>query len=169
MTEREQAQRIQKSLRTLVRRIGLSERSDVECCCGMTVAQAAALEALRCCGPCRPSELSGRLGIAPSTLTRNLKRLEERGWVAKTVDPEDGRATRLQLTEPGRAAASEVAKQEADFALDVLRRVPEARRGDVAETLEVLLEAICEATRACCGDAFDHLMEEPRGSAQCCS
>ncbi len=54
-------------------------------CCGVTVAQAAALEALSGHGPMRLKELGQRLGIAPSTLTRNLERLIEAGLVGPAV------------------------------------------------------------------------------------
>src|SRR4026207_260765 len=66
----------------LVRRFGISERADVSCC-GVTVAQAAALEALSGHGPMRLKELGQRLGIAPPPLTRNLERPTEAGRAAR--------------------------------------------------------------------------------------
>ena len=69
------AARLLAGIRALVRRFSLSERADVECC-GMTVAQAATLETLAD-GPMRLGDLGRRLGIQPSTLTRNLSRLED--------------------------------------------------------------------------------------------
>jgi hypothetical protein len=56
--------RLQAAIRALVRRFGVSERADVACC-GVTVAQAAALEALEALGPLRLSELGRRLCRAP--------------------------------------------------------------------------------------------------------
>ena len=85
-----QAQRLREAIRALVRRFSLAERADMSCC-GMTVAQAATLEALGD-GNLRLSDLGKRLGIAPSTLTRNLARLEERDLIRKEPDPIDGRA-----------------------------------------------------------------------------
>ena len=76
-----QARRLREAIRALVRRFSLAERADMSCC-GMTVAQAATLEALSD-GGLRLSDLGKRLGIAPSTLTRNLTRLEERGLIRK--------------------------------------------------------------------------------------
>src|SRR5262245_35776693 len=89
--DQKDARRLAGSIRALVRRFSISERSDVACC-GMTVAQAATLETLLREGPLRRGDLGRRLGIAPSTLTRNLVRLEKRGLVARTEDSEDGRA-----------------------------------------------------------------------------
>ena len=98
------ARRFRASIRALVRRFSISERADVSCC-GMTVAQAATLEALRVEGPMRAGDMGRRLGVSPSTLTRNLARLEERGWVRREADPADGRAQRVVLTREGRRAA----------------------------------------------------------------
>jgi len=88
----EQARRLLEGIRALVRRFSVAERADISCC-GMTVAQAATLEALED-SSLRLSELGQRLGITPSTLTRNLARLEERGLVIRETDPVDGRAQR---------------------------------------------------------------------------
>lgn len=153
-----EAARLRAAVRGLVRRFGVSERADVSCC-GVTVAQAAALEALFGHGPMRLSDLGRRLGIAPSTLTRNLDRLVEGGLVVRQADGRDARAARVKLTAAGRRAALGVADREEDFARQVLERIPEDRRGAVVESLGDLLEAVRGATEACCPGAFDHLME----------
>jgi DNA-binding MarR family transcriptional regulator len=122
------------------------------------VAQAAALEALWAEGPMRLGDLGRRLGIAPSTLTRNLSRLEASGLVGREVDPGDGRSFRVTLTRPGRAAARAVASREEEFARQVLERIPSARRAVVVESLGELLAAVRAATEGCCPGAFDHLL-----------
>jgi len=150
--------RLRAAIAGLVRRFGISERADVSCC-GVTVAQAAALEALSGHGPMRLKELGQRLGIAPSTLTRNLERLLEAGLVVRQSDARDARASRVRLTAAGRRAASGVAARERDFARQVLDSIPEARRASVLESLAELLGAVRSATEACCPGAFDHLMD----------
>jgi DNA-binding MarR family transcriptional regulator len=151
-----QAQRLREAIRALVRRFSLAERADMSCC-GMTVAQAATLEALGDDG-LRLSDLGTRLGIAPSTLTRNLARLEERGLIRKEPDPIDGRAQRVALTDSGFAAAREVRRQEENFARSVLDRLPRGSTVDALATLENLLNAVRSASEACCPGAYDHLM-----------
>ena len=153
-----EAARLRAAIRGLVRRFGVSERADVSCC-GVTVAQAAALEALSGHGPMRLKELGQRLGIAPSTLTRNLERLIEGGLVARQSDSRDARAARVRLTAAGRRAATGVAERERDFAQQVLDRIPADRRTAVLDSLADLLSAVRSATEACCPGAFDHLME----------
>jgi DNA-binding MarR family transcriptional regulator len=150
--------RLRAAISGLVRRFGVSERADVSCC-GVTVAQAAALEALSGHGPMRLKELGQRLGIAPSTLTRNLERLIEAGLVARQSDSRDARSARVRLTATGRRAALGVAGREDDFAKQVLERIPARRRAVVLDAVAELLTAVRGATEACCPGAFDHLME----------
>ncbi|MCW8985754.1 MAG: MarR family winged helix-turn-helix transcriptional regulator [Thermoanaerobaculales bacterium] len=123
----------------------------------MTVAQAATLEALGN-GGLGLSDLGKRLGIAPSTLTRNLARLEERGLIRKEPDPIDGRAQRVALTDRGFKAAAEVRRQEDVFARSVLDLLPQGSTTDTLATLENLLTAVRRASEACCPGAYDHLI-----------
>jgi len=151
------ARRLRDAIRALVRRFSISERADVACC-GMTVAQAATLETLATEGPMRLGDLGGRLGIAPSTLTRNLVRLEERGLVKRAPERGDARAFRAALTPAGERAAAEVLRQDEAFAAGVLARLPAGERRAALDGLEGLLLAVRDATESCCPGAFDHLM-----------
>jgi DNA-binding MarR family transcriptional regulator len=154
-----EAARLRAAIRGLVRRFSISERADVSCC-GVTVAQAAALEALLGHGPMRLADVGRRLGIAPSTLTRNLERLVEAGLVERRQDSKDARAARVRLTTAGRRAALGVQAREEDFARQVLERIPEDRRALLLDALSELLVAVRGATEACCPGAFDHLMQD---------
>jgi len=160
------ARRLRDGIRALVRRFSISERADVACC-GMTVAQAATLETLAAEGPMRLSNLGARLGIAPSTLTRNLVRLERRSLVKRAAVSGDGRAIEMTLTPAGARAAAAVLRQDEDFAASVLTRLPAGTRESSLYALEALLLAVRDATDACCPGAFDHLMTgiRPAGTA----
>jgi len=159
-----EAIRLRAAVRALVRRFSISERADTACC-GLTVAQAATLEALAG-APLRLGALGQRLGIAASTLSRNLARLEAAGLVERESDPGDARAARVALTQAGREAARGVERQEQAFARDVLDRLPAEHRTAALESLESLLGAVREATEACCPGAFDHLMKETWGAVR---
>jgi DNA-binding MarR family transcriptional regulator len=157
-----QALRLREAIRALVRRFSLAERADMSCC-GMTVAQAATLEALSD-GGLRLSDLGRRLGVAPSTLTRNLARLEERGLIRKEPDPIDGRAQLVALTDAGFDAAGEVRRQEEVFARSVLDHFPQGSTADALTTLENLLTAVRSASEACCPGAYEHLFSSTQVS-----
>lgn len=85
-SDRAEGRRLQKAIRALLGRVAATEREDVTACCGITPAQAATLTTLRREGPLRLSALAGRLRIRPSTLTRNLRRMEEHGLVERLRD-----------------------------------------------------------------------------------
>jgi DNA-binding MarR family transcriptional regulator len=156
-------ERLVAAIRALLRRFSVAERADVSCC-GLTVAQAAALEALRLEGAQRLGALCRRLGVDASTLTRNVDRLETAGLVERVSDPDDGRAVTVQLTADGRRAAAQVEQQELGFAQAVLERLPAAERKAALPALEALLGAVREASEACCPGAFDHLMPARRNA-----
>lgn len=147
-----------RGIQALVRRFSISERAEVSCC-GMTVAQAAAIRALEL-EPMPMGDLARRLGISPSTATRNLKRLEGDGLVQRFPDPHDARVSRVRLTEAGRQAAAGLAEQEAAFARSILEQIRPGRRAEVLGAVEELLGAVRRATESCCPGAFDHLMED---------
>lgn len=143
-----------EAIRLIVRRFSLVERADTACC-GMTVAQAATLEALAD-GALRLGELGQRLGITPSTLSRNLDRLVDRSLVERGPDPDDRRALRAGLTAEGHDAVASVRRYEIDFACDILNRLSSPSR--TIETLDELLAAVRGATDGCCPGAYDHLI-----------
>ncbi len=153
------ARELLTGVRGLVRRFSVAERADVACC-GVTVAQAATLETLNREGPLRLGTLGRRLGVTPSTLSRNVERLETGQLVRREADPEDARSSRVSLTKKGRAAARELERQELAFAGQILERLPEARREAVSTAFRELLVAVREATEACCPGAYEHLMGE---------
>jgi DNA-binding MarR family transcriptional regulator len=151
-------ERLRSSFTALLRRFSISERADVQCC-GMTVAQAATLEALGREGGLRLGRLGKLLGIAPSTLTRNLTRLEQAGLVRRTSDQEDGRAAQVELTEKGRRIRLRLEAMEDEFARRVLERLSPESRERALEGLSALLEAVRAETEGCCPGAFDHLVD----------
>jgi DNA-binding MarR family transcriptional regulator len=53
-------------------------------------------------GPARLTDLAEFFGIGKGTMSRQLRQLERLGLVWRTADPDDRRASRLQLTEEGR-------------------------------------------------------------------
>jgi DNA-binding MarR family transcriptional regulator len=50
----------------------------------------------------RLSDLAAKVGLDASTVSRQIKQLEDKGIVERTPDPADGRASLVRLTETGR-------------------------------------------------------------------
>jgi DNA-binding MarR family transcriptional regulator len=57
--------------------------------------------------PLRVSELAKCMALDSSTVSRHIRHLEENGYLSRTDDPDDRRATRVGLTERGRAILDE--------------------------------------------------------------
>src|SRR2546423_14070545 len=59
-------------------------------------------------GTARMSELAAVVCLDLSTVSRQVRALEDLGFVARTPDPDDGRASVLEPTPAGRALVAEV-------------------------------------------------------------
>lgn len=66
---------------------------------GLTVPQMGALEELAREDGLSLKELSGRMGLSHSTVSGIVDRLEKKGFVGRTPDPEDRRYSRIFLSE----------------------------------------------------------------------
>jgi len=71
----------------------------------------ALLAQLTAAGPLRATELAERACLDPSTVSRHLASLEDDGYVDRTPDPDDGRATLLQATSAGASHLAQVREQ----------------------------------------------------------
>jgi len=59
------------------------------------------LKTLKACGPMRLTALATRLELDASTVSRHVRQLEDRGLLARTTDPDDGRASQIELSDTG--------------------------------------------------------------------
>ena len=58
-------------------------------------------------GPMRVSAMAQVLGLDASTVSRHAKQLEDRGLLERTEDPDDGRASRVTVSEQGNACLAQ--------------------------------------------------------------
>jgi DNA-binding MarR family transcriptional regulator len=58
--------------------------------------------------PLRVTDLAELLGVDSPTVTRKVQQLEKLGFVTREADAEDGRASRIHLTQAGRDALERV-------------------------------------------------------------
>jgi DNA-binding MarR family transcriptional regulator len=79
--------------------------------------------------------LAQLLHVHPSTLTGVLRRLDERGFIARTSDPDDRRRSILELTTAGRSVD---AQRSATVEASVKRTLARLAPGDVLATRRVL-------------------------------
>lgn len=73
---------------------------------GLKTTQYSLLSHILRLGPVRPGDLARAMRMDASTLTRNLRPLQDAGWVEVTAG-DDARSRSVQLTEAGRAKRQE--------------------------------------------------------------
>jgi DNA-binding MarR family transcriptional regulator len=133
---------LQEQLIALIRAFGLHRPDQTPCGKPVAVAEAHTLMELAQGVPLSQNDLAARLHLEKSTVSRLVGILESRGWIARDRSAQDGRARELRLTDSGRQMAADLAEaRRAKFAR-VFEAIPEAERGVVFESLQILVEAM---------------------------
>ena len=103
---------------------------------GLTPAQERALRMItRSAEPLRMTELAGRLGIVPRSVTTVIDALEQAGLVRREIDPRNRRAIRLHLTDRGTAVRDDMREARRQAAEDLFAPLPDGDRKVLAELL----------------------------------
>lgn len=89
----------------------------------------------------RPAELARHLGIARSTLSATLARLEQAGLLDIDADASDRRRRRIRLTEHGRAAIASHSVLDPERLAALLARLAPAERIQAVEGMRLLAGA----------------------------
>src|SRR5579864_1001369 len=104
---------------------------------GLTPTQLAALATIGKTGPMRLGDLAAA-GIAPSTLTRLVTALEDSGYVQRTADPSDARASTLAITAHGQEALERIRTETTLMLTASLELLTPEQRSTLAAALPVL-------------------------------
>jgi len=105
---------------------------------GLTPTQLAALSTIGKTGPMRLGDLAAVEGIAPSTLTRLVTALEDSGYVQRTADPSDARASTLAITAHGQEALERIRAENTLMLMASLELLTPEQRSALAAALPVL-------------------------------
>jgi DNA-binding MarR family transcriptional regulator len=105
---------------------------------GLTPTQLAALATIGKTGPMRLGDLAAAEGIAPSTLTRLVTALEDSGYVQRTADPSDARASTLAITAHGQEALERIRAETTLMLMASLELLTPGQRSTLAAALPVL-------------------------------
>lgn len=96
----------------------------------------------------RPGELADAEGLDPSTMSRRVAALEERGLVGRRPDPEDRRAHRIAITDAGRDLLAASRAAQVALVTDALGDWTPAERDDLARILGRLNDSLVAARPA---------------------
>ena len=105
---------------------------------GLTPTQLSALATVDRAGPLRLGDLAAAEKIAPSTLTRMVTVLEDRGYVQRAAVPGDARASTLVITPAGHAILERIRQDTATQLADSLRALSPAQIAALAAALPAL-------------------------------
>jgi DNA-binding MarR family transcriptional regulator len=116
----------------------LSRRLRRHVLAGLTPTQLSALATVERSGPLRLGDLAAAEGIAPSTLTRLVTALEERGYVDRTPVPGDARASTLAITAAGHSVLERIRQESTSVLAESLRTLTSEQLATLAAALPAL-------------------------------
>jgi DNA-binding MarR family transcriptional regulator len=108
----------------------------------LTLSQISALVSLEQHGSLRAGDLAARESVSAPTMTRILAVLEERGLVAREVDPSDRRASSVHLTDAGADMLAVLRRERTAFLADRLAQLDDEGRRRLTDAVEVLEELV---------------------------
>lgn len=93
-------------------------------------------------GHVSPSLLAEHFSVQPSAITRVLNRLEVSGYVERRVDPSDGRAQTIHLTERGGAISVAVEQVFIEQMQVAIARIPDDELDGMIRHMDMLGDAV---------------------------
>lgn len=138
---------LRELLRILVRNLGLLEKSEASCC-GTTIAQCHAIVEIGRGSQISLNELAEVLGLDKSTMSRTINNIVEADLAIREIHPEDRRYITIELTEKGKEVFDSIEGSMELYYKSILDSIPENKREQVIESLELLTEAVKQ--NKCC-------------------
>lgn len=111
--------------------------------------------------------LSNRLGIAPSTLTRNIEPLVTRRWIRRERAENDRRRVVVRLSSEGREKAAQLKSVQVESSRRLLESMPTTERQTVLASMNMFITVLeREVNERCCPEglsALGHANKEVAG------
>ena len=90
------------------------------------------------------SFISNRMGMEPTSLTRTLKTLEDKGLITRKKNPDDGRGVLIYLTDLGKELRAKSKETVLKFNESIKNKISEEKLNHFMEVAEVINELITE-------------------------
>ncbi|HUM44047.1 MAG TPA: MarR family transcriptional regulator [Fervidobacterium sp.] len=132
---------LRELIRILVRNLGILEKSDASCC-GVTITQCHAIVEIGRREKISLVDLADLLGVDKSTMSRTVNNLVEADLAARELDAANRRYVIIQLTDNGRSVFQNIEKSMETYYKNVFGAIPENRRNQVLESLQLLTDAV---------------------------
>jgi DNA-binding MarR family transcriptional regulator len=145
--ENKTIERFRGKLRAIERAVWLQTKSEAFCC-GVTMAQCHAIMEIGTAGELNLKDLSARLGLDNSTLSRTVESLVQDELAERTPSSADRRATVIRLNEKGQAARDRINSTWNRICRDMFRSVPREKHEQLIESVSIVAELLT----GCCRD-----------------
>ena len=143
---------LRDQLRVLIRRLGILQKGEAECC-GVTLSQCHAIVELGRAETLSVVELAEILNLDKSTTSRNIDNLVARCLVIRETDPDDRRCVILRLSNEGQTLFCQINRSMEEYFETVLALIPADKRSIVAEGIGELVKAVAQADDCCSNEA----------------
>ena len=90
------------------------------------------------------TEISSRMGMEATSLTRTLKTLEEKGLIIRKKNPKDGRGVLIYLTEFGKQMRAQSKETVMQFNDTIRKNISEEKLKNFIEVSEIINDLIAE-------------------------
>jgi DNA-binding MarR family transcriptional regulator len=134
---------LREMVRVLERKLGVLEDTQLTCC-SITMAQCHALVEIGRAQKISLNELAELLNIENSSMSRTVNNLVNNNLVKRDIDPLDRRYVTITLTENGNKLFKEIEERMNQYFSKIYERLPEKKREQVLESLQILVAAIGE-------------------------
>lgn len=124
-------------------------RQDAVFCEGVTFSQFLILDRVSKKGCLKMSELHQILAVDKSTTTRLVSPLVRQGLIEREKSDHDSRAVNLRLTPAGEDVHKDVWSCLEGFTAAIERGIPEEKKKDVYEAVQVFVSSVKNALSAC--------------------
>lgn len=118
---------------------------------GITASQGYTLLAMPEADSITMNELSAKMKLATSTMTRMVDQLIQKRMMERQTDPEDRRVVRVNLTESGCGVKIKLKEIMQDVYSQVLGGIPIEEQDILLGSLEMLNKSIVKVIQSCCG------------------
>lgn len=141
MEQMESPNQLRELIRELERKLGILQETQ-NACCSVTLAQCHALVEIGRAGRISLNELSDKLDIENSSMSRTVNKLVTSNLASRNIDPNDRRYVTISLTESGLEQFHKVEKDMNAYFQKIYTAIPENKQNQVMESTQILLDAI---------------------------
>lgn len=134
-------EKLREIIRIFERNLGALKANEITCC-GITMAQCHALVEIGRAENISLNELANILDLDNSTMSRTVNGLVDNGYAKRDINPKDRRYVTISLEEKGYGLFEGIESEMNEYFKKVYETIPENKRDQVIESLEILLKSI---------------------------